>query len=206
MDIIEFNIPKDLAEARLPDPAELSYWHLRKQRVFWVDFELEDDYQLIDLAKVIVQMNMEERDIPEDELKPIQIWIMSYGGDISQANFMCSLMETSRIPIITVATGAAMSAGFLLLISGKRRYAFEQSEILIHAGSAGFQGTASEIEEAQKSYKAQLNKMKEYILTHTKITEKQFNQKRNKDWYVTGQELVDLGIVDKIVRKFEDIQ
>ena len=49
---------------------------------------------------------------------------------------------SSRIPIITVAMGAAMSAGFIIFLSGHKKYAFKHSQLLVHSGSAGFHGTA----------------------------------------------------------------
>ena len=48
-----------------------------------------------------------------------------------------------------------MSAGFLIFLSGKKRYAFSHTSMLVHSGSAAFQGTAEQIEEAQKNYKKQ---------------------------------------------------
>ena len=160
----------------------------------------------MELSKAIVEFNARERNVPMDELKPIQVWIMCYGGDIHQARFFCDLCECSRIPIITVATGAAMSAGLLILLAGKRRYAFKQSEAMIHQGSAVFSGSAQELEMAQDSYKKQLKAMKDYILAHTKISESMFKKQEKKDWYVRGQELVELGIVDKVITDFSDIK
>lgn len=184
---------------------EQQYWNLRENRIFFIDYEIDDNYALMELSKAIVELNVKEKNIPVDELKPIQLWIMCFGGDTFQAKFFCSLVEASRIPIITIATGAAMSAGLLLLLSGKRRYAFKQSEVLIHQGYATFSGSAQEIEAAQESYKKQIKVMKEYILGHTKISESLFKKQEKKDWYVTGDELVTLGIVDKIVTDFSDI-
>lgn len=185
---------------------EKQYWELRDNRIFFIDYEIDDSYSLVELSKAIVEMNVKEKNIPKEELKPIQIWIMCFGGDTYQAKFVCDLIESSRIPIITVATGAAMSAGLLLLLSGKRRYAFKQSEVLIHQGYASFSGTASEIAEAQEAYKKQLGVMKDYILTHTKISDSQYKKQEKKDWYVSGDELVELGIVDKIIADFSDIK
>lgn len=204
MDIQEFLIPAEVKDLTLPSPEEVTYWNLRKQRVYWIDYEIDDCYMLMELAKEIVRINIEEKDNPNPQ--PIVLYIMSYGGDLEQAQFFCDLVETSHVPVITVATGAAMSAGLLIFLSGKRRYAFKHSQLLIHSGSASFSGTAEQIEEAQKSYKRQLEKMKEYILSHTKIDEKQFNKNRSKDWYVSDEEVVSLGIADKIVERFEDIQ
>lgn len=206
MDLGMFLIPQEIKDMSLPMPEELSYWNLRKNRTFVIDYEIDDDYSLIELSKVIIQMNLEEKDIPENELKPIYLWVHSYGGDLEQGNFFCNLIESSRIPVITIAMGVAMSCGFLIFLAGKRRYAFQNSQLLVHSGSAGFQGTAEQIEEAQKNYKKQLEDMKKFILARTSIDEKTFNKNKTKDWYLTSEELVKYNIVDKIITKFDDIK
>lgn len=183
----------------LPDPETYTYWKDRKNRTFYIDYEIDDTYALMELAKVIIQMNVEEKDTEIQNLEPIRLFIHSYGGDLEQANFFCDLIQASRIPIITIAMGAAMSAGFLIFLSGKKRYAFSHTQMLIHEGSASFQGTAGQVEDAQKSYKKQIEDMKKYILEKTEIDEKTFNKNRNKDWYLSADELVKYKIVDKII-------
>lgn len=183
----------------LPDPETYTYWKDRKNRTFYIDYEINDTYALMELAKVIIQMNVEEKDTEIQNLEPIRLFIHSYGGDLEQANFFCDLIQASRIPIITIAMGAAMSAGFLIFLSGKKRYAFSHTQMLIHEGSASFQGTAGQVEDAQKSYKKQIEDMKKYILEKTEIDEKTFNKNRNKDWYLSADELVKYKIVDEII-------
>lgn len=204
-DVLEFEIPDTLKEVTLPAPEELSYWSSRKNRTFYIDYEIEDNYMLMELANVIIQINMEEKDIPIDELKPIFLFIHSYGGDLDQCNAFCDILECSRIPIVTVGMGIAMSAGFLIFLSGKRRYAFKHCQFLAHSGSAGFQGTAEQIEEAQKNYKRQIVAMKEHILSHTSIDEKTFNKNKNKDWYITGEDIENYDIA-KVINNFQEIQ
>ena len=188
-----------------PNPDEYTYWKARENRTFYIDWEIEEDYSLMELGKIIIQMNMEEKDIPEKELKPIYLWVHSYGGDIEQANWFCDLCVSSRIPIVTIAMGAAMSAGFLIMLAGHRRYAFKHSQLLVHTGSGTLSGTAEQIEEAQKNYKKQINEMKEYILARTSIDEKTFNKNKAKDWYLTTEELLKYHVVDKLVEKFDEI-
>lgn len=183
----------------LPDPETYTYWKDRKNRTFYIDYEIDDTYALMELAKVIIQMNVEEKDTEIQNLEPIRLFIHSYGGDLEQANFFCDLIQASRIPIITIAMGAAMSAGFLIFLSGKKRYAFSHTQMLIHEGSASFQGTAGQVEDAQKSYKKQIEDMKKYILEKTEVDEKTFNKNRNKDWYLSADELVKYKIVDEII-------
>lgn len=199
-----FELPIDLpSPSVIPKPDEMLYWELKEQRTYWIDYEIDDAYLLLTLAKEIIRINNEEAGITTPE--PIILYIHSYGGDLDQAQFFCDLVESSRVPIITVATGAAMSAGLLIFLSGKRRYAFRHSSLLIHQGSASFSGTAEEIDSAQKSYKRKLEKMKRYILSRTSINEKLFEKNKTKDWYVSGDELISLGIADKIIENFSDI-
>ena len=186
-------------ESDLPTPEEYTYWNDRNERTFYVDYEIDDDYSLVELSKIIIQLNIFEKEIPKDKLKPIRLFIHSYGGDLEQANFFCDLIESSRIPIITIAMGVAMSAGFLIFLSGHRRYAFKHTQMLVHSGSAAFQGTAEQIEDAQKKYKKQVESMREYILEKTEIPESLFNKNKNRDWYLTSDELQKYNIVDEII-------
>lgn len=189
----------NLKESEIPTPEEYNYWHSRKNRTFFIDYEIDEEYSLVELSKVIIQMNIDERDIPEDRLQPIKIFIHSYGGDLNQANYFCDLLISSRIPIITIAMGVAMSAGFLIFLSGVKRYAFPHTQMLVHSGSAAFQGTAEQIDEAQKNYKKQVEQMKTYILDRTDIDEKTFNRNKNKDWYLTSEELKTFRVITDFI-------
>lgn len=205
---MEFLLPSILDDAeseKYLSPEMYTYWKARENRTFYIDYEIEEDYSLIELSKIIIQMNMEEKDIPKDELKPIYLFIHSYGGDLEQSLMFCDLLISSRIPIITIAMGVAMSSGFLIFLAGKKKYVFKHSYLLAHSGSAGFQGTAEQIEEAQKNYKKQLGQMKEYILSRTEIPEKVFNKNKSKDWYLSVEELTEYNVVDKIIEDFSDI-
>lgn len=205
MELLLQSILDDAENDEYLSPEMYTYWKARESRIFYIDYEIEEDYSLIELGKIIIQMNIEERDIKKEDLQPIYLYIHSYGGDLEQAFWFSDLLLSSRIPIITVAMGAAMSAGFLIFCAGHKRYAFRHSQLLVHSGSAGFQGTAEQIEEAQKNYKKQINEMKEYILSRTKIPEKVFNRNKTKDWYLTVNELVEYNVVDKIVESFDEI-
>lgn len=199
MEMLELPLVGNIKDSDVPSPEEYTYWKDRKNRTFYIDYEIDEDYSLVELAKIIIQMNIEEKDVKQEDLQPIRLFIHSYGGDIEQSLFFCDLVKASRIPIITIGMGVAMSAGFLIFLSGKRRYAFSHTPMLVHSGSAAFQGTAEQIEEAQKNYKKQIEQMKSYILTNTDIDEKTFNKNRNKDWYLSSDELLKYNIIDEVI-------
>lgn len=205
MDLTMFTIPAELKEMTLPVPEELTYWESRKNRIFYVDYEIDDDMALVELSKVIVNLNFSEKDIPAEELKPIYIFVHTYGGDVLQALYFCDLIRASRIPIYTVSMGATMSAGFYILISGQKRFAFEHSSILCHSGSLGVEGSQSEVDSFYKSNKKRLEDIKKYILTLTNIPEKDYNKNKNKDWYMTAEEALQYGVIDKIITSVDDM-
>ena len=197
IELLEIPLIGETKESQLPSPEEYTYWKDRKNRTFYIDYEIDESYSLVELSKIIIQMNIEEKDIENPE--PIRLFIHSYEGDIEQSLFFCDLVKASRIPIITIGMGVAMSAGFLIFLSGKKRFAFSHTSMLVHSGSAAFQGTAEQIEEAQKNYKKQIEQMKSYILENTNIDEKTFNKNRNKDWYLSSDELLKYGVIDEII-------
>lgn len=193
------------SESFFPAPEEYNYWEARESRIFYIDWELDEVYNAVELSKIIIQMNMKENDKAKEELKPIYLFIHSYGGDLDQCYALVDIISSSRIPIITVAMGVAMSAGFMIFLAGHKRYAFKHSNLMVHKGQASISGTPDQIEQAQKNYKRQLNDMKQFILARTGIEEKVFNRNKNKDWFLTTEELEKYNVVDKIIENFEDI-
>ena len=61
------------------------------------------------------------------------------------------------------------------------------------------------MEASQNFYKSQIAKMREYILDRTKIDPKVFNRKKTKDWYISANEQLELGIVDCIVDDLDEV-
>ena len=200
---MEFIIPEG-KDFQLVDPSEHDYWIMRKSRNLVLDWELGDDYRTVELIKTIISFNLAEKDIPVEELKPLVLWIFSFGGDSFQCSALCDVIEASRIPIITVCMGVAMSSGFLIFLAGKRRYAFSQGSFMVHQGEAVLSGSADMIQQAQDNYRRTLDQMKEYILKHTSIDPKLFKKNKLKDWYLSAQEAADLGVC-KVITSLNEI-
>lgn len=202
LNLDDLNVPR---ESDYMEKREYQYWRDRKNRTFYIDFDIGDEYELIEVSKAIIQMNIEEKDMPRDVLEPIRIMIHSYGGDLDQGLYFCDVLKASRIPIITVAMGVAMSCGLLIFLAGDERYCFKHSQVLIHSGSGQVGGTYEQIEEAQKNYKRQIDAMKEYIIENTNIDEKTFNKNKSKDWYISRDNIVNYGIADKLIDSITEI-
>lgn len=200
--VLDIVIPQE-ADVKLPSPDLVHYYIDYDNRNIYIDYDVDDS--LFEVTKQILEYNRQDKEKKPEERKPINIYIMSYGGDLYQAYAAIAAMLASKTPINTINMGVSMSAGLLILLAGHKRYAMKYSTAMIHQGSGGAQGTFSEMEEQQKNYRKLIDSMRDYILERTKIDLKLYNKNKSKDWFLTDKEQVDLGIVDKIVTDLDSI-
>lgn len=133
--------------------------------------------------------------------KPIKIMIDSFGGSVYAILGLLAVMDDSKTPIHTYVTGAAMSCGFMLLIHGHRRFAYKHATPLYHQVSSGAFGTLKEMEESIVETKRLQEILERLTIEKTKITAKKLEKiyKTKRDWYMSAEEALKLGVVDEIV-------
>lgn len=203
LQVLDIIIPEEVADVKLPSPDLVHYYKDYDDRNISIDYDI--DASLFDVTKQIMEYNRKDRNIPVEKRKPINIYIMSFGGELYPAYALISTILASKTPVNTINMGVAMSAGLLILLAGHKRYAMKYSTAMIHQGSGGAQGTFSEMEEQQKNYRKLIDSMRDYILERTKIDVKLYNKNKSKDWFLTDKEQVDLGIVDEVVTDLDSI-
>lgn len=197
MDSMLLAIPESVENLQLPAPELLSYYQDEQNRVLWVDGEICDT--LIEMSKLIMKYNMEDKGKPIEERKPIKIFISSPGGNLDETLAFIGLIGISKTPVWTIDAGWAYSAAGLILMAGHKRFALPNTECLIHSGSGQVSGSFEQTTEQMKNYKALVDKMREFILSRTKIDTKLFKKQSAKDWYINTEEMLQYGIVDEIV-------
>lgn len=197
------NVTIELPDPTLPDPAMINYYLFEKDRKFFLDQEI--GYSVMEMIKLIMRWNLEDKDIPVEERKPITIYIMSEGGLLSYMWTLIDIMLISKTPIITVNVGVAGSAAALIYLAGSKRYMLKQAITVIHQGSTEVIGDASKVMDAVDNYKVELNKMRQYILDRTNITTKLFNKKNKDDWYIDADSCLEYGICHNIVETLDEI-
>lgn len=133
--------------------------------------------------------------------KPISLYIDSYGGAVYQCMGLVSVIENSKIDVHTIVTGCAMSAGFLLLITGKKRFAYPKSTILYHQLRSGVDGNL----KAMKEYINQLDildkKLEDHVISKTAMSKRMLRDLNTKkiDFYMTAKEAQKLKVIDEIL-------
>ena len=204
MNDIYLGLSNDIENLKLPDPQLTTYWRDRQDRVFWIDTEITDE--LFEVSKMILRYNKEDKGKPTEERQKITLFINSPGGDLDATLAFVNLIELSKTPVITINAGMAMSAAGLILMAGHERYALPGTSCLIHSGSAsGMGGTYEQTESAMEDYKQKINDMKSFILKKTTIDPKILNKRKSTDWYIYTQDMLDNGIVDKIICDLDEI-
>lgn len=133
--------------------------------------------------------------------KPIKIYIDSYGGLVYQAYGLISVIEKSEVPVHTICTGAAMSCGFAILISGHKRFCYEHGTPMYHQIGTGFNGKIQDLEEKFVSAKKLQKRWEELVVRKTKIKKEKLKKVRKSkfDWYMTATKAKKLGVIDKII-------
>ena len=166
--VLDIVIPAE-ADVKLPSPDLVHYYKDYDERNISIDYDIDDS--LFEVTKQILEYNRKDKDIPVEKRKPINIYVMSYGGDLYQAYACISTMLASKTPIRTINMGVAMSAGLLILLAGHERYAMKYSTAMIHSGSGGAQGTYEQMEEQQKNFTVILLLIKQLqvLQTNTEI-------------------------------------
>lgn len=196
-------IPKETANMQLPDPDLRDFYRDEQDRIFWLSEAVEDCAE--DLIKLIMRCNKEDKGISVEERQPIKIFIDSPGGDVIFMNSIIKAIEISKTPVWTINYCTAYSAASLILAAGHKRYALPGSHVLVHNGYCSYSGEASQVESTKK-YFDKLNKViNEWFLSKTNIDPKAYKKKAISDWFMTAEESLENGIVDRIIEDFDEI-
>lgn len=189
---------------QLPDPGMVNYWRLAENRIFYVDYEIDES--IMELQRAILAINIADADKPVSDRKKIVVMINSPGGLLTETMSVAMSMVTSVTPVVTVNIGAAYSGGALLLLAGHERYAFKYAKIMLHTGSTGENaGTYEQTEAYQKMYKKMVDWMGEYILDRSTIDQRTFNKNKSKDWYMDNDDCIKYGIIHSEITSLDDI-
>lgn len=206
MELLEAIIPEESgANMQLADPYLLQTYKLLEERTIWVDTEIDET--LLNVTRQIILWNMEDKDIRVEDRIPIKIFIFSPGGNLAETMHACSIIEMSKTPVYTYNMGMAMSGGFLLLAAGHKghRYTLPYARALAHQGSGGVGGSFSQAKDAMKDYQDQINDMRDFILSHTAISKKDWTRMEERDWYMGANDQLKYGVVDNIITDISEI-
>ena len=142
--------------------------------------------------------------IKNDAQPFIPILIDSFGGDVLTLFSMLDMIDSSEKPVLTCCTSKAMSCGSALLSAGTKGYRFAspRATILIHEASTQLEGKAADIISDAKNMEALNEKLMELLAKNSNrpasFYKNLIKKGNNADLYLTAEEALDCGIIDKI--------
>ena len=161
---------------------------------------LSDEVNDTTASLVVAQMLFLEAQDPD---KDISFYIKSPGGSVTAGMAIYDTMQFIKCDVSTICIGMAASMGAFLLSSGTKgkRLALPHSEVMIHQPLGGARGQASDIQiqaEQILKTKATLNKI---LAENTGKPLEIIERDTDRDNYMTAQEALEYGLVDKVLTK-----
>lgn len=156
-------------------------------------------------SSIIAQLLFLESTDPE---KPIFMYINSPGGTVSDGLAIYDTMQFIRSPVHTVCMGMAASMGSVLLAAGAAgsRVALPNSRIMVHQPHGGARGQASDIAIQAKEILFTRTRLNQIIASHTGKPIALIEEKMERDTYMSPEEALEFGLIDRILTTREPKQ
>ncbi len=141
----------------------------------------------------------------QDPDADITMYINSPGGSVTAGMTIYDTMNYISPDVKTIGMGMSASMGAFLLCSGAKgkRYVLPNSEVMIHQPLGGAQGQATEIEIAYRNISRTKKRIYEIMAKNTGKSYKEIEKACDRDHYMTAEEALEFGLIDKIIAKQE---
>jgi len=173
------------------------YSRLLKDRIIFLSEEVND----VTASLVIAQLLFLDAEAPD---KDINFYINSPGGSISAGMAIYDTMRYLKSDVSTICVGIAASMGAFLLAGGHKgkRLALPNSEVLIHQPAmGGLRGQATDLQIHAKHLLRVKEKMNRLLAENTGRTLDEIIRDTDRDYYMTAEEALDYGIIDRIITR-----
>lgn len=172
------------------------YSRLLKDRIILLGFPIDDHVANLVVAQLLFLES-------EDPDKDIYMYINSPGGVVTAGLAIYDTMQYIKPDVCTICMGQAASMGAFLLAAGTKgkRYALPSSRIMIHQPLGGFQGQATDIEIHAREILRLKKYLNEKLAEHTGQPLEKIEQDTERDYFMSAQEAVEYGLIDKVITK-----
>jgi ATP-dependent Clp protease, protease subunit len=170
------------------------YSRLLNERIVFLGTPVDDQIANLIVAQLL---HLES----EDPDKDIYLYINTPGGVVYSGLAIYDTMQFIRPDVSTICIGMAMSMGAVILAGGTegKRMALPNSKILIHQGSAGFQGQPTDIEIQAREVIGLKRRLEEIMAEHTHQDIDKVSKDMDRDFYMTAAEAKEYGVIDNVI-------
>jgi ATP-dependent Clp protease, protease subunit len=171
------------------------YSRLLDERIVLLTEDFNDTMASIIVAQLLYLQS-------EDATKDITMYINSPGGSVTSMWSIIDTMNLIKPDVSTVCIGLAASAASLTLANGAKgkRFILPNAEVMIHQPAGGAQGMASDIEITAKHILRTKDNLHKFMVEKTGQKLEKVTKDMDRDTFLSAQEAMDYGIVDKILK------
>ena len=193
-------IPMVIEQTSRGERAYDIFSRLLKDRIIFIGAGMNDEVANLIIAQLLFLES-------EDPDKDINFYINSPGGLVTAGLAIYDTMQYIKPDITTVCIGQAASMGAVLLTAGAqgKRYSLPNARILIHQPMGGFQGQASDIEIQAKEILRMKDTLNKILESHTGKTLEQIQNDTDRDFFMSGAEAKEYGIIDHVITNRDDL-
>lgn len=171
------------------------YSRLLKERIIFLGTPIDDYVSSLLIAQLLFLD-------AEDSSKDISLYINSPGGSVTAGFGILDTMNYIKSDIVTICMGQAASMAAILLSAGTKgkRMALENARVMIHQPLGGVSGQATDIEIHTKEILYLKEKLNKILSKNTGQTVKKIETDTNRDNFMSSENALKYGLIDKIVK------
>lgn len=176
------------------------YSRLLVDRIIFLGTAIDDSVANTVIAQMLfLQMS--------DPKKDIHIYINSPGGHVTAGLAIYDTMQFLTCDVNTYCIGICASMGSVLLTAGTKgkRFALPNSHVMIHQVSGGAQGTAADVERTVEFMYSLKRRLNDVLAHHTGKTAEEVEKDADRDNYMSAEEAVSYGLVDKLLENKKEL-
>ena len=172
------------------------YSRLLRDRIIILGTPIDDSVANLIVAQLLFLQS-------EDPKKDIELYINSPGGSVTAGLAIYDTMQVLSCDVKTYCIGQCASMGAVLLAAGTagKRYALPNSRIMIHQPWGGAEGTASDINIHAQEILRLRSMLNGILARHCKQTLRKVEKDTDRDFFMSAEEALKYGLVDKVVAK-----
>ena len=189
------NLTPNIIEERPMNIAVMDvYSRLMMDRIIFLGYPINDEVANIVTAQLLFLEST-------DRTRDIQMYINSPGGSVYSGLGVYDTMQYITPDVATICIGMAASMGAVLMCAGTKgkRTALKHSRVMMHQPSGAIGGQATDIEITVAEIKKLKRELYEVISTHTGKPYKQVEKDCDRDYWLTGEEAKEYGLVDEVL-------
>ncbi len=171
------------------------YSRLLKERIIFLGTGVDDTVANLIVAQLLFLES-------EDATKDITLYINSPGGSVISGLAILDTMNLVKPDVSTICVGMAASMGAVLLSAGAKgkRFALPNARMMIHQGSAGFEGTPSDIEITAREVLYFRKKLDEILAERTGKSIEEVHRDTDRDFWMSAEDASNYGLIDSVIK------